>query len=501
MKKSAINKITAVIILLTANIFFTNVYAQLNSPPPSFVNSDGNGDFYICNDGGCYEIGKVLGENDSYSWLCTVTDTKSRTVVIGHSDNVIGGGWKDSSGNDDILLCKINKTTGTLIWKSVLHTGFDERMYSMAIEGGYIYIAGYRKNENGYKDALIAKYDSSGTEIWVTQWSSAVYQDTEEFLSGICISGSKLFAAGEYSTEEGGAVNCGLVLIVDKEDGTVLSSSDFYEQDVVTGITCIENYPFGNTETGDDDSYRAVISGFRGYEGYLNYWTALLSGEKLETIDWQREFDGRGNLNDVSTCLCVDPVDGNITVSGYSRDSGNTDYDYMTVRYDENGEFSWNDTAYYFNGSGTNSNDMATIIKRVAGTNNVLVTGYSSNSVDDFAAVTYSGGSSPAPVKAPASGKEKVKSPETGKNKKTVNYPNPFNSSTTISYNISIPGNVTITLFNLLGREVCRYKEGFKGIGESKIKIDLDFLNSGVYFYEVKVDGRRQAFNRLTLLK
>ena len=144
---------------------------------------------------------------------------------------------------------------------------------------------------------------------------------------------------------------------------------------------------------------------------------------------------------------------------------------------------------------------MATIIKRVAGTNNVLVTGYSSNSVDDFAAVTYSGGSSPAPVKAPASGKETVKSPETGKNKKTVNYPNPFNSSTTISYNISIPGNVTITLFNLLGREVCRYNEGFKGIGESKIKIDLDFLNSGVYFYEIKVDGRRQAFNRLTLLK
>ena len=96
---------------------------------------------------------------------------------------------------------------------------------------------------------------------------------------------------------------------------------------------------------------------------------------------------------------------------------------------------------------------------------------------------------------------EREKSSVSRENKNSVNYPNPFSSTTTISYNLSVPGNVTITLFNLLGREVCRYKEGFKGIGESKIKIDLDFLNSGVYFYEIKVDGRRQAFNRLTLLK
>jgi len=501
MKKSAINKITAVIILLTANIFFTNVYAQLNSPPPSFINSDGNGDFYICNDGGCYEIGKISGENDTYDWTCTVDITKSRTVVIGHSDNVIGGGWKDSSGNDDILLCKINKSNGALMWKTAIHSEFDERMYAMAIEGEYIYVAGYRKDEYGYKDALIAKYDTSGTEIWVTVWSNNDFADTEDFLSGICISGSNLFAAGEYSSETGGAFNSGFVLIISKEDGTVYSSSDFYQQDVATGITCIEDYPFGNKESRDADSYRAVISGYRGYEGSFNYWTALISGRELETIDWQKEFDGRGNLNDVSTCLCVDPVDGNITVSGYSRDSGNTDYDYMTIKYDESGEFAWNDTAYYFNGSGTNSNDMATVVKRETGTSNVIVTGYSSNSVDDFAAVTYGGSSSPKPVKEPTSGNEKVISTESGKNKNSVNYPNPFNSSTTISYNISIPGNVTITLFNLLGREVCRYKEGFKGIGESKIKIDLDFLNSGVYFYEIKVDGRRQAFNRLTLLK
>lgn len=82
-----------------------------------------------------------------------------------------------------------------------------------------------------------------------------------------------------------------------------------------------------------------------------------------------------------------------------------------------------------------------------------------------------------------------------------INYPNPFSSSTTILYNISIAGNVTITLYDLLGREVCGYDEGFKSIGMSMKKINLSFLNSGVYFYEIRVDGRREAFSRLTLLK
>jgi len=89
----------------------------------------------------------------------------------------------------------------------------------------------------------------------------------------------------------------------------------------------------------------------------------------------------------------------------------------------------------------------------------------------------------------------------TSVDKKPINYPNPFSSSTTILYKISSPGYVTITIFDLLGREVCWYNEGFKNIGESKIKINLEFLNSGVYFYEIKVGGMRLAFNRLTLLK
>lgn len=83
--------------------------------------------------------------------------------------------------------------------------------------------------------------------------------------------------------------------------------------------------------------------------------------------------------------------------------------------------------------------------------------------------------------------------PLANESKSTFNYPNPFGSSTTISYKISSPGNVTIMIYDLLGCEVCGYKEGYKEVGESKILVDLSSLNSGVYFCEIKVDGRRIA--------
>jgi len=83
----------------------------------------------------------------------------------------------------------------------------------------------------------------------------------------------------------------------------------------------------------------------------------------------------------------------------------------------------------------------------------------------------------------------------------SMNYPNPFRSSTTIFYKISIPGNVTLTIFDLIGREVCRYDEGFKYIGESEKKVVLNYLSSGVYIYEIKIDSRRVALNKFMIIK
>lgn len=83
----------------------------------------------------------------------------------------------------------------------------------------------------------------------------------------------------------------------------------------------------------------------------------------------------------------------------------------------------------------------------------------------------------------------------------SMNYPNPFRSSTTIFYKISTPGNVTLSIFDVLGREVCRYDEGFKLTGVSEIKVELNYLSSGVYIYEIKIDSRRIVLNKFMIIK
>jgi photosystem II stability/assembly factor-like uncharacterized protein len=65
------------------------------------------------------------------------------------------------------------------------------------------------------------------------------------------------------------------------------------------------------------------------------------------------------------------------------------------------------------------------------------------------------------------------------------NYPNPFNPSTTIKYSIPESGKVTITVYDLLGREITTLVNEFKSDVSYAINFDAKNLASGVYFYRI----------------
>ena len=69
------------------------------------------------------------------------------------------------------------------------------------------------------------------------------------------------------------------------------------------------------------------------------------------------------------------------------------------------------------------------------------------------------------------------------------NYPNPFNPTTTISYQIPKAGNVTIEIFDCLGREIKTLVDEFKQQGFYSINFDASHLASGIYFYQLKAGG------------
>ena len=82
------------------------------------------------------------------------------------------------------------------------------------------------------------------------------------------------------------------------------------------------------------------------------------------------------------------------------------------------------------------------------------------------------------------------------------NYPNPFNSSTNIKYIISKNSFVTITLYDLMGREITTLvnEEKEKGVYEFEFDASKYGLSSGVYFYQMKA-GDYTSIKKMVYLK
>ncbi len=69
-----------------------------------------------------------------------------------------------------------------------------------------------------------------------------------------------------------------------------------------------------------------------------------------------------------------------------------------------------------------------------------------------------------------------------------TNYPNPVRTSTTIAF--SSPGAfVTINLLDAQGRQILQIAQGQYPVGFHRVVFDRSSLNSGTYFYQVKLNG------------
>jgi phosphatidylserine/phosphatidylglycerophosphate/cardiolipin synthase-like enzyme len=79
------------------------------------------------------------------------------------------------------------------------------------------------------------------------------------------------------------------------------------------------------------------------------------------------------------------------------------------------------------------------------------------------------------------------------------NFPNPFNPETSIRYQVPGDAHVTLTVYDVLGREVRVLVNGPQGAGKYSVRVSAIGLASGVYLYRLTAGGFSQTRRMLVL--
>ena len=80
------------------------------------------------------------------------------------------------------------------------------------------------------------------------------------------------------------------------------------------------------------------------------------------------------------------------------------------------------------------------------------------------------------------------------------NYPNPFNPTTTISFQLPVASQVTLKIYDVLGKEVVALVDEMKNAGNYQVKFDATQLASGMYFYRLDTKSFSQV-KKMILMK
>lgn len=80
------------------------------------------------------------------------------------------------------------------------------------------------------------------------------------------------------------------------------------------------------------------------------------------------------------------------------------------------------------------------------------------------------------------------------------NYPNPFNPSTTIAYELSKTSDVRVTIYNMLGQKITTLVNSNQKAGTHSVVWNAANVASGLYLYKVKA-GKSLAIKKCLLLK
>lgn len=344
-------------------------------------------------------------------------------------------------------------------WSGDATFAFSSAATGMVATGsGNVYITGHVNNQSTFWDFVTLKYDRDGTKKWHAYYAGPLDNVSEEATAIAIDANENVYVTGTNSQSQ---------------PVTIKYNSDGIEQ----WTTALDP---------DAPSPKSIaVDGSRNvYTGCENFVTVKFNsrGDSL----WARKVGG-ANFNYFVASLAVNG-DGKIFCAGRSGRSGSTDYDFLLVKLDQNGDTVWTSS---FNGPAS-GNDEPSILT-LANDGSVFVAGYSTGTgtMGDMYLIKYSESSTGFQDKTPAMPRVYALS---------QNYPNPFNPTTTIRYTLPIAGNVQLNVYNVLGQVVSTLVNTHQEPGSHSVTFDASQFSSGIYFYGLRA-GAYAEMKRMILVK
>jgi hypothetical protein len=449
--------------------------------------------------------------------LFLTVDANGNIYITGKS---VGSGGE---GGFDFATIKYD-AAGNEVWIKRYNGSGNENdaARSLAVDGsGNVYVTGESYGSGTDFDYATIKYDAAGNELWVKRYNGPANSFDEALFLAVDASGNV------YVTGQSAGIGTG---------------SDYasIKYDTNGNELWVKRYngPGNSSDVAQSLAVNAsgnvyVTGGSNGSGTGLDFATIKYDAAGNEL--WVRRYNGPGNAGDGGGFLAVDGF-GNIYITGASN-GGETEADYTTIKYDASGNELW---VIRYNGPG-NADDSPQSLA-VDGSGNVYVTGWSfgNGTATDYATIKYTQTSvtdvscgkkgdkvmvchkgktlciSPNAVDAhlkhgdqlgsciasddlnsiTESGDASQLMEEMSKQFQVLVAPNPLNTVTRLQYELPADGEVSIKLYDMVGREVTTVVKSVQKAGVYNTGFNATDLAKGVYYYRALLTTKQKIYTQ-----
>jgi len=249
-------------------------------------------------------------------------------VAVDSSGNMYCAGRTSSfgGGSDDALLLKYN-SSGTLQWAKTWGGSGWDHLFAVAVDSsGNIYCAGTTSSFGaGDWDALLLKYDSSGTLQSATTWGGSSSDSLDAVVVDSC---GNIYCAGSTASFGAGSYAFDALLLKYDSSGTV--------QRAATWGGSSHDYLYALAVDSGGSIYCA---GLTWSLGLYEYDALVLKYDGSGTLQWTTTWGGSGQ--DYLGGVAADSS-GNIYCAGYTGSFGSGDA--LLLKYDSSGALQWSKT-------------------------------------------------------------------------------------------------------------------------------------------------------------